>query len=133
MSAMPSGPRANAGAAQSMLAAPNMIAAPIRRRRRLTAGLAAVISASLQRVDLRSTVRPNRPAAQAFEPDISAKNRPKTGNDSVDSQRDFLPTRHCEPPGRANARPMINSAKQSIVPSKERMDCFVASLLAMTE
>jgi len=27
---------------------------------------------------------------------------------------------------------MINSAKQSISPRKERMDCFVASLLAMT-
>ena len=35
--------------------------------------------------------------------------------------------RHCEPPGRAYARPMINSAKQSIVPCKEKMDCFVAS------
>ena len=33
---------------------------------------------------------------------------------------------------RANARPMTGSAKQSISPCKERMDCFVASLLAMT-
>jgi hypothetical protein len=40
--------------------------------------------------------------------------------------------RHCEPTGRANARPMTGSAKQSISPSKERMDCFVASLLATT-
>jgi hypothetical protein len=40
--------------------------------------------------------------------------------------------RHCEPPGRANARPMTGSAKQSISPRKEGMDCFVASLLAMT-
>jgi len=32
----------------------------------------------------------------------------------------------------AKRRPMINSAKQSMSPSKERMDCFVASLLAMT-
>ena len=32
----------------------------------------------------------------------------------------------------AKRRPMINSAKQSIVHRKERMDCFVASLLAMT-
>jgi hypothetical protein len=32
-----------------------------------------------------------------------------------------------------NAQPVIASeAKQSISPSKERMDCFVASLLAMT-
>ena len=41
---------------------------------------------------------------------------------------DTIQSRHCEPTGRANARPMINSAKQSISPSKERMDCFVASL-----
>jgi hypothetical protein len=27
---------------------------------------------------------------------------------------------------------MTGSAKQSIAPRKERMDCFVASLLAMT-
>src|SRR5260370_42029425 len=40
--------------------------------------------------------------------------------------------RHCEPTGRANARPMTGSAKQSISPRKERMDCFVASLLSMT-
>ena len=40
--------------------------------------------------------------------------------------------RHCEATGRANARPMINSAKQFISPRKGRMDCFVALLLAMT-
>src|SRR6266403_4677309 len=34
--------------------------------------------------------------------------------------------RHCEPTGRANARPMTGSAKQSIAPRKRRMDCFVA-------
>src|SRR5215207_9883540 len=39
--------------------------------------------------------------------------------------------RHCEPTGRANARPMTGSAKQSIC-RKESVDCFVASLLAMT-
>jgi len=38
--------------------------------------------------------------------------------------------RHCEPTGRANARPMTGSAKQSISPRKGRMDCFAA--LAMT-
>src|SRR6266566_8155080 len=42
--------------------------------------------------------------------------------------------RHCEPTGRANARPMTGSAKQ---PTFYRriggMDCFVAPLLAMTE
>jgi hypothetical protein len=79
------------------------------------------MSASLQRGDLGSTVRPNRSAAQAFEPDISAKNRLETGNDSVDSAA-------------VSAPPVIASeAKQSIAPSKERMDCFVALLLAMTE
>src|SRR5450756_3002083 len=38
--------------------------------------------------------------------------------------------RHCEPTGRANARPMTGSAKQSIARHKERMDCFVASAFA---
>jgi hypothetical protein len=32
----------------------------------------------------------------------------------------------------AKRRPMTGSAKQSILPRKERMDCFVAALLAMT-
>src|SRR5882757_9650005 len=41
-------------------------------------------------------------------------------------------SRHCEPTGRANARPMTGSAKQSMTLREERMDCFVASLLAMT-
>src|SRR5437016_1938643 len=40
--------------------------------------------------------------------------------------------RHCEPTGRANARPMTGSAKQSISPLAESMDCVVAALLAMT-
>ena len=38
--------------------------------------------------------------------------------------------RHCEPTGRANARPMTGSAKQSI--AAQELDCFVALLLAMT-
>ena len=38
--------------------------------------------------------------------------------------------RHCEPTGRANARPMTGSAKQSILPLRGKMDCFAA--LAMT-
>src|ERR1700716_3362871 len=38
--------------------------------------------------------------------------------------------RHCEPAGRANARPMTGSAKQSILPLRGEMDCFAA--LAMT-
>jgi hypothetical protein len=35
--------------------------------------------------------------------------------------------RHCEPTGRANARPMTGSAKQSIYPRKERKE-WIASL-----
>jgi len=69
--------RAQAGTAASMVAAPSETAAPIRRRRRLKAGLAPVMSASLQRVDLGTTVRPNGSEAQAFAPGISAKNRPQ--------------------------------------------------------
>src|SRR6478752_1370055 len=92
MSAMPSGPRAEAGADAKTLAAPIEIAAPIRRRRRLKAGLAPVMSASLQRIDLRSTVRPNGSVAQAFEPDISAKNRPTQAHDFVDLLATY--TRH---------------------------------------
>ena len=38
--------------------------------------------------------------------------------------------RHCEPTGRANARPMTGSAKQSILSLCRGMDCFAA--LAMT-
>src|SRR5450432_3449229 len=41
------------------------------------------------------------------------------------------PHRHCEPTGRANARPMTGSAKQPMHP-RESMDCVVALLLAMT-
>jgi hypothetical protein len=47
-------------------------------------------------------------------------------SDSVFKQRD----RHCEPTGRANARPMTGSAKQSILSLCGAMDCFAA--LAMT-
>jgi hypothetical protein len=39
--------------------------------------------------------------------------------------------RDCEPAGRANARPMTGSAKQSRG-GKASLDCFVALLLAMT-
>jgi hypothetical protein len=63
------------------------------RRRRLKAGLAPVMSASLQKVDLASTVRPNGSEAQAFEPGISAKNRPSAAHDFVDFVSDLLPAR----------------------------------------
>jgi hypothetical protein len=55
-----------------------------------------------------------------FDPQIQFSN----------SQRQFSGNRHCEPAGRAKARPMTGSAKQSISPRKERMDCFAS--LAMT-
>ncbi len=42
----------------------------------------------------------------------------------------YVISRHCEPTGRANARPMTGSAKQSS--ALTGMDCFVASLFAMT-
>jgi hypothetical protein len=46
---------------------------------------------------------------------------------STNSNSQFRrPIRHCEPTGRANARPMTGSAKQSTSRRKERMDCFVA-------
>ena len=41
-------------------------------------------------------------------------------------------SRHCEPTGRAKRRPMTGSAKQSMLSCRGKMDCFVASLLAMT-
>jgi hypothetical protein len=85
MSAMPSGPRALAGTDASKLAALNEIAIPIRRRRRLKAGLAPVMSACLQRFKFGSTVRPNGSAAQASAPDIPAKNRPPAAHDCVDA------------------------------------------------
>src|SRR4249919_466823 len=88
MSAMPSGPRAAAGAALRTLAAPIATAAPMLRRRRLKAGLAPVMSACLQDVRFGHTVRPNRVAAQAFEPDISAKNRSGKAHDCVHFPRD---------------------------------------------
>src|SRR5450631_455189 len=44
--------------------------------------------------------------------------------------RDAL-RRHCEPSGRANARPMTGSTKQS-GSHKASLDCVVATLLAMT-
>ncbi len=40
--------------------------------------------------------------------------------------------RHCEPTGRAYARPMTGSAKQSSFAETSKLDCFAASLLAMT-
>jgi hypothetical protein len=44
----------------------------------------------------------------------------------------LLHPRHCEPPGRANARPMTGSAKQSIFPFAGVWIASSLSLLAMT-
>ena len=41
--------------------------------------------------------------------------------------------RHCEPTGRANARPMTGSTEAIHSAASGGMDCFVALLLAMTE
>jgi hypothetical protein len=49
-------------------------------------------------------------------------------SDSIDGAELFRHC-HCEPTGRANARPMTGSAKQSIVPRKERMDCSAPAAL----
>jgi hypothetical protein len=76
-SAMPSGPRARAGAERT-LAAPRQIAANQGLRRWLEAGIALVMfDLSLQKKgrNLKSTVRPNGVAAQAFEPYFGRKNR----------------------------------------------------------
>src|SRR5437764_9767383 len=92
MSAIPSGPRANAGAVAKTLAAPMVIAAAARRRRRLRAGLATVMSAFLQGksgTEYVATLRPNRAAAQACDRDISAKNRRFAPHDCVDSRQLF--------------------------------------------
>src|SRR3974390_1944727 len=40
---------------------------------------------------------------------------------------------HCEPTGRANARPMTGFREAIHGTQRRKMDCFVASLLAMTE
>src|ERR1700689_3007754 len=50
---------------------------------------------------------------------------------SLSRECGVMSRRHCEPTGRANARPMTGSAKQSRA-AYGALDCFVASLLAMT-
>src|ERR1700675_1261520 len=65
-------------------------------------------------------------------PSIGAEDIAQLGRIAPRGRDGVFGHRHCEPPGRANARPMTGSAKQSISPRKERIDCFVAALLAMT-
>src|SRR3979490_1043831 len=93
-----------------MVTAPSETAAPIRRRRRLKAGLAPVMSAFLQRVDLGTTVRPNGSEAQAFEPDISAKNRQQKLTIALIRHQLFGHARTCAKngPSAAPARPGSN-------------------------
>jgi hypothetical protein len=69
-----------------------------------------------------------RPLFSRAEVEIKARARGVAGTRIHVLQE--LASRHCEPQGRANARPMTGSAKQSIAPRKERMDYFAA--LAMT-
>src|SRR5215212_7399886 len=81
-SAMPSGPRASAGAAMSTLAAPTQIAVSSGRTRWLRTGIAPVISALFHDKsgrNLKSTVRPNRVTAQAFERTFVPISRPEYG------------------------------------------------------
>src|SRR2546422_2562574 len=73
----------------------------------------------------------------------AARRRPRTGMGFCELSAGYAGSdrrhstviirRHCEPTGRANARPMTGSAKQSILPVRQtKLDCFVALLLAMT-
>ena len=60
---------------------------------------------------------------------ISAKRNATRISDAPQQTED----RHCEPTGRATARPMTGSAKQSKKPTRLLLlDCFVAAPLAMT-
>jgi len=52
---------------------------------------------------------------------------------SAPRERECMRHRHCEPTGRANARPMIGSAKQSIPQLGERWIALSLTLLAMTK
>src|SRR5580704_12745762 len=45
--------------------------------------------------------------------------------------RGAISQRHCEPTGRANARPMTGSAKQSILSFCCDMDCFAALVMTL--
>jgi hypothetical protein len=51
---------------------------------------------------------------------------------SLFKERSTLEDRHCQPTGRANARPTAGSAKQSISPLAEAWIASSLSLLAMT-
>ncbi len=52
--------------------------------------------------------------------------RRETSGKQPSESRDDAVHRHCEPTGRANARPMTGSAKQFIA-RHGKLDCFVAS------
>jgi hypothetical protein len=86
------------------------------RRRRLKAGLAPVMSACLQGMAVWRTLRPNRVAAQASEPDISAKNRPGKAHDYVDWAA-FSPT------------PLARSDEANHASASGDMDCFAEPVI----
>ena len=82
-----------------------------------------------------------RVPAPSIVPSINAMNTGDAGDSDTPSPsrpdsnfkqpREKRPLdRHCEPTGRANARPMTGSAKQSIEQQGRKLDCFAA--LAMT-
>src|SRR6202008_2264989 len=68
------------------------------------------------------------PSAEGIEG--QRRRRAEDCSRGVEQQR--IQNRHFEPTGRANASPMINSAKQSTDLMRLLVDCVVASLLAMT-
>src|SRR6478752_7784423 len=116
-SAMPSGPRAKAGGVHARLAAPRQIAANQGRRRRVRAGIAAVISdlsvlksgPGLEPArNALSTVRPNRVTAQAPAGSFMAMSarqiRRKTGRETVGAAQFGVDPRQLpQPPKRTNS------------------------------
>ena len=85
----------------------------------LDAAIATVLASGLRTADIKS----EGTTAVSTTPDGRSD---LEGNDKA-ARLAAARWRHCEPPGRANARPMTGSAKQSIFPRKETVDCFVAS------
>ena len=79
-------------------------------------------------VEIISLIMSGQVAVFATWPDTAGARRRRNQRRSFLTDSHFKqPNRHCEPTGRANARSMTGSAKQSIKRRKERMDCFVAS------
>src|SRR5438445_9766254 len=96
------------------------------QRLRRTLGFGSAFTSVLKRLLIRLAffIRPATDQKMCACPSAFAGT---TREDSIVKQSN----RHCEPTGRANARRITGSAKQSIEPQR-KMDCFVATLLAMT-